>query len=203
MKNEFKVLMLQMVLLLAIFFASCSKNSTDVQSRNPIQETENQHTLKATILTENFNTGTKGAYADANITLSTGIWDFNNALLGSSSSDRKNGTQSARITSTGKIVMMFDKSNGAGTVTVNHALFGSDANSTWQLLMSTNQGSTWSQVGATITTSTTTLTSQAFTVNQSGNIRFEIVKTSGTGRINIDDFVITDYNSNSSLVVSV
>ncbi len=201
MKTQLKVLR-TITFLFLVFFVSCSKNTPDLKTITSESATEIQRVLKSVSVTENFDTGTKGAYADANVTLSSGAWDFNNALLGNLSTDRKNGAQSARITSTGKIVMMFDKANGAGTVTVNHAVFGSDGSSTWQLLMSVNQGSSWAQVGSTITTSSTSLTSQSFTVNQSGNVRFEIVKVTGTGRINIDDFVVSDYNSGASLSVS-
>lgn len=145
---------------------------------------------------ETFESGTKTSYTAAAVTLSTGNWYFDNALIGTSSSDRKDGSQSARIRSTGIITMQFDKENGAGTVTVSHAKYGSDGTSTWELYMSTNSGSSWSQVGSTITTSSTTLSSTEFTVNQSGNVRFEIRKITGTSyRINIDNFSITDYTS--------
>jgi hypothetical protein len=200
MRKNFSTFSVYLTVLFFAFFISCSKDMSDLQPDN-----SNQKLIpvsKATTLTENFDSGTKTSYTDANVTLSTGSWDFNNALLGNSSSDSKNGTQSVRITSTGKIVMLFDKANGAGTVTVNHALYGTDASCTWQLLMSVNQGSTWTQVGSTITTSTTTLTSQSFAVNQSGNVRFEIVKASGTTRMNIDDFSVTDYSSITTLSVS-
>ena len=76
--------------------------------------------------------------------------EFQQCHAGNSSDDRKNGTQSVRITSSGKIVMLFDKPNGAGTVTVHHALFGSDAESSWQLMMSTDKGKKWIQVGASL-----------------------------------------------------
>jgi endonuclease G len=64
--------------------------------------------------------------------------------------------------------------------------------------MSTNSGSSWSKVGSTVTTSSTTLTAANFTVNQSGNVRFEIRKLTGTSdRINIDNISISDYTSSS------
>ena len=60
--------------------------------------------------------------------------------------------------------MNFNKT-GAGTVTIQHGVFGTDGSSTWQLWSSTNNGSTWTQVGTTVTTSSTTLQTKTFTVN--------------------------------------
>lgn len=147
-------------------------------------------------IVENFETGTKTAYAAANVTLTTGVWNLNDALLGNSASDVKNGTQSARVRNSGKLTMQFDRSTGASTVTILHAKYGGDASSTWQLWYSTNGGSTYTQTGATITTSSTTLQTASFTVNVAGTIRFEIRKTDGSAnRINFDDISINDYSS--------
>ncbi len=144
--------------------------------------------------TENFESGTKTTYPAANVVLSTGTWNFKNALLGRSALDRKNGLQSARIKGSGKLTMRFDHAGGASTVSVTHARYGADANGTWQLWYSTNGGANYTQAGATVTTSSTSLQAVQFTINIAGNIRFEIRKTdAGTNKINIDDFIITDY----------
>jgi endonuclease G len=126
------------------------------------------------LLLENFESGTKTAYAGASGTLSTGIWYFNDALIGTSTSDRKNGKKSVRMVNTGKVTMLFDKSNGAASVEVYHAKYGKDGSSSWELWESTNSGSTWSKVGSTVTTSSTKLTKATFTVNLTGSVRFEI-----------------------------
>jgi hypothetical protein len=149
-----------------------------------------------TTITENFETGTKTAYTTADATLTTGVWNLNDALLGNSTSDKKNGTQSARVRNSGKLTMKFNRTAGAGTVTIAHAKYGTDANSTWQLWYSINSGSTFIQTGTTVTTSTTTLQTASFTVNISGTIRFEIRKTDGTtSRINFDDVAIADFGT--------
>lgn len=146
---------------------------------------------------EAFETGTKTSYTTANVTLASGVWNFNNAMLGTSTSDRKVGTKSARIQSTGKLTMTFDKSTGAGTVTIQHAKYGTDANSSWQLWYSTNAGTSWAQNGATITTTSTTLSTATFTVNVAGAVRFEIRKTTGTTsiRLNIDEINISNFST--------
>ncbi len=146
---------------------------------------------------EDFETGTKTGYASGSVTCTAGSWTFNDALLGTSASDRLNGTKSARIQNTGSLSMNFDVATGIGTVNVLHAVYGGDANSNWILEASTNSGSTWTAyTSGTITSSSTTLTNQTFTLNLAGNVRFRIVKTSGGGaRLNIDDLYITSYNA--------
>jgi endonuclease G len=146
-------------------------------------------------LSEGFEAGGKTAYAAANVTLGTGSWFMDDALTGNLSTDRKTGAYSARIRNTGLIHMNFNKT-GAGTVSIQHAVFGTDGSSTWQLWFSTNNGSAWTQVGATITTSSTSLQTATFTVNNANAIRFEIRKVSGgTNRINIDNVQIGDFSS--------
>ena len=147
----------------------------------------------ATILTEGFEAGGKTAYAAANITLGSGSWYLEEALTGNTTSDRKTGSYSARVREIGKVRMNFNVAS-AGTVSVQHAKYGTDATSTWELYKSTDNGSTWIKVGATVTTSSTSLTAASFTVNNAGAIRFEIRKISGgTNRINFDNVAITDY----------
>jgi endonuclease G len=146
-------------------------------------------------LSEGFEAGGKTSYAAANVTLGTGSWFMDDALTGNLSTDRKTGAFSARIRNTGLIHMNFNKT-GAGTVSIQHAVFGTDGASTWQLWSSTNNGSTWTQVGATVTTSSTSLQTATFTVNNANAIRFEIRKVSGgANRINVDNVQIGDFSS--------
>lgn len=147
-------------------------------------------------VSEGFESGQKAAYAAADVTLNTGIWNLNDALIGNTTSDVKSGTQSTRIRNSGKITMKFDPTTGAGTVTIKHAKYSSDASTNWGVWCSTNSGTLWAQVGSTITTSSTTLATATFTPNISGTVRCEVRKTDGTAnRTNIDDIVITDYGS--------
>lgn len=152
-------------------------------------------TATMTPLGEGFEAGGKTAYAAANVTLGSGSWFMDEALTGNLSTDRKTGSFSARIRETGRVRMNFNKT-GAGTVSIQHGVFSADGPSTWQLWSSTNNGSTWAQVGPTITTSSTTLQTANFTVNNSVAIRFEIRKvTGGANRINIDNIQIGDFSS--------
>jgi endonuclease G len=150
-------------------------------------------TATMTPLSEGFEAGGKTSYAAANVSLGTGSWFMDDALTGNLSTDRKTGAFSARIREVGRVRMNFNKS-GAGTVSIQHAVFSSDGPSTWQLWSSTNNGSTWSQVGATVTTSSTSLQTANFAVNNGVAIRFEIRKVSGgANRINVDNVQIGDF----------
>lgn len=202
---------LQNFLLIAflsfLFISGCKESS------NTIIDTPgtNQTLTKAVIplatqsmAIEGFETGSKTAYAAADVTLGTGVWNMDDALIGTSTSDIKNGTASARVRNSGKITMKFNLTNGASTITIKHAKYGSDASTTWQLWYSVNSGSTWAQTGSTITTSATTLQTASFTVNVAGTIRFEIRKTdAATNRTNIDDISISDYSVNNPVPVAL
>lgn len=177
----------------ALLLARCTKqhNSTAPATVNTTTTVTTASRAVYTGFPETFESGTKSAYATGNVTLSTGIWELNDALIGSTTSDHKNGAKAVRVENTGMITMMFDETNGAYQVSVSHAIYGSDASSTWGLWYSTNGGSTWTQTGSNVTTSSSTLNTATFAMSVSGNVRFQLRKLSG-GRLNIDDFTITD-----------
>lgn len=145
---------------------------------------------------EGFEAGSKTAYAQANVTLGTGSWNLNDALIGTSTSDHINGAKGVRIENTGIVTMNFDVTNGVVQASVAYAKYGSDASSTFSLWYSTNAGSTWTQTGSTITASSTTVSTATFNLTVSGNVRFQLRKLSG-GRLNIDDVSIDDGTSGS------
>jgi endonuclease G len=142
-------------------------------------------------LNEGFEAGGKTAYAAGNVTLGSGQWHMSEALTGNLSTDRKTGAFSARVREAGFVRMNFNVAS-AGTVSAQHAKFGTDAGSSWELWKSTNNGGSWSKVGATVTTSSTSLQTATFTVNSSVAVRFEFRKVSGgAARLNLDNIQIT------------
>lgn len=169
---------------------------------------------KSITLNENFENSsfTKGTYdvnpagngSEDNITLSSGSWRSYEGVRGNSGSDRFNGTQSVRVRGSGSgavrasIEMNFDKSSGAGTITVYAAKYGTDANSYFHFEASTDGGVTWPNISSTFTVSSTTLTSYSWTPNLSGNVRVKMVKETNNNRLNFDDFSITDYSSGTA-----
>jgi len=193
MKKNFLPFLIVVFFCFSIF-SSCSKN--DKAETKIAQDTTKIAIKKDTIilLNENFDNNVKAAYAAGAVTLSTGSWNVDDALIGNLSNDRKNGTYSVRIRNIGKLTMQFDLPNGAISVEVKHAVYGTDASSTWELWMSTDSGTSWTKAGNTITSTGTTLTSVLFIVNQTSKVRFEIRKLTGDlNRINIDDFIVKGY----------
>ncbi len=93
--------------------------------------------------------------------LNSGLWNFNEALLGTLATDAKNGSKSVRIRNTGTITMLFDVTD-ASQISIAHAKFGADGSSSWQLWYSTDGGTTWNQTGGTVATTTTSLQTAVF-----------------------------------------
>ena len=150
---------------------------------------------QSTALSEGFEAGGKTSYAAANVALGSGSWHMSEALTGNLSTDRKTGAYSARLRETGFVRMNFNVAS-AGTVSAQHAKFGTDAGSSWELWKSTNGGGSWTKVGATVTTASTTLQTASFTVNSSVATRFEFRKVSGgASRLNLDNIQITAYSA--------
>ncbi len=187
--------LLQFVSVLLVLSTACNRMSVDPENQD--KSTSAPLKISAT-LSEGFEIGTKTAYTSADVVLGSGTWTMSDALIGNSTSDRKVGTKSARVVNSGKLTMKFDKAGGAGTVSVSHAPFGTDAAGSWQLWYSTNAGATYTQAGATITSSGSTLITSSFTLNVAGSVRIDIRKTAGTNRINFDNISITDYTGTSN-----
>ena len=184
---------LYLVLAVAIFGIACNKTPLQPESKAVSAQ-------QATVLSEGFETGTKTAYTAADVTLGTGVWNLNDALIGNTTSDPKVGTASARVRNSGILTMKFDVTSGIGTVSIQHGRYGTDASSTWQLWYSTDGGVNYLQAGSTISTTVGTLSTATFTVNVTGAARLQIRKTDGTtSRVNFDAITISDYAGNNAV----
>jgi len=141
-------------------------------------------------LFEDFEQGEKSSYAAGHDDLETGKWFFDDALIGNTTLDKKNGSRSARIRN-GHIAMDFDYPNGLLEVSFYAADFSSDTGGEVQVEYSVNGGSSWSDLGDPVQL-TPDLTLYQVSGSIEGNVRLRFTKTAGT-RINIDDVLITDY----------
>ncbi len=154
-------------------------------------------TLAHAQLFEDFESGEKGGYAGASVTLATGDWFLDDALLDNRFGDKCIGTQCTRMDrrdgKTGNIYMLFDKPNGADEVSFYLAHYGNQAeDAALQVQYSIDSGSTWENIGDVIP-APFELTEYTIPVQVDGNIRFKFVQSAGTDRMNIDDIRITDY----------
>jgi len=148
-----------------------------------------------------FETGSKNAYASANVTLDSISWNFTEALIGSDANDFKNGTKSVRLRgySASAITMLANKPSGIGTISFQHRRYSSDSQIEWIVEYSLNSGSTWTEAGRF--TAGASPASFSATINQSGNVRARIrasATETSNRRTNIDDFLITDAPSATS-----
>lgn len=135
-------------------------------------------------ITEGFENSVKPAYAAADVSAPTGFWNFDDAVIGNLPADLKSGNKSVRLRA-GKLSMNFDV-KGMTMLYVKHGKYGSDAASSWQLLISSDSGATYTQVGEDIMENNTTLKLDSFLVTPGAGVRFRIQKK-GSARINIDD----------------
>ncbi|WP_222431578.1 hypothetical protein [Mucilaginibacter achroorhodeus] len=209
MKHFDKITINALALMTASFMAAgCQKATEQAGIKAATTQAATARTLKveAVSLTQGFEVGSTspktaydvsptGSSSGDNVTLSGNTWNLYDALIGNLSADQRNGSWSARIRNTGKITMLYDVTTGISSVTVKSATYSGDAASSWGLFYSTNAGSSWTQAGSAVTT-TSTLQTQTFTFSVSGTVRIEIRKLSGgSSRINIDDITINDNGS--------
>jgi hypothetical protein len=156
---------------------------------------------------ENFENGTpKTSYAAGNVTLSSGIWRLDQAIIASEANDRAKSPVNAvrmqqNLSVSAYLQMMFDLNNGASKITIWHGSYGaaSDAPATWTLEYSTDSGVTWTKTGPDITSVDKNKQMITFLVDIKGKVRFRINKlgpgtSNGTtilnGRLSIDDFAV-------------
>lgn len=187
--NNFFTAFIAVVLIIS----SCTKenvcNSESLPNNFKCSSTSSNKSIAS--FPEGFESATKTSYNTANVITASGSWNFNDCLIGTSSSDRKNGTKSVRIEYSGMLTMNFDIIAGVSSVSFYYAKYASEASSTFELWSSINSGASWQKVGSTLTASTTTLTKATFNTLYSSSVRFQIRKTGG-GKLNIDDFDIQD-----------
>lgn len=156
---------------------------------------------------EDFENGTtKTSYAAGNSTLKTGSWLFDNAVLqNTANDDPSSGIFAARMAGalsvSAYLQMNFNVTNGASKVVVWYSSYKASADEPcqWKLEYSTNNGSTWTQVGSTITATSKVKQQVVFLMNIQGNVRFRINKlglgATNNGRLSIDDISIFRYDS--------
>jgi endonuclease G len=191
-------------LLLSLTSLGCSQNSPDT-TRQPALESSGPPAIPVQSagtaaqgsgrFPETFEAAEKGAYSTADETLTSGSWRFEEALIGSSNQDHKNGQHAARLRGQGRLRMNFDASGGVQVIKVTSAAYGSDPASTWELWGSIDGGRTYRRIGQPVKAQGPRLVVTTFQGGAAGPLRLEIRKTDGgKGRLNIDDIALTAAN---------
>ena len=171
-------------ILFIVSLIACKKNDTVTPNTTAAVYV---HVPAPYVIKEDFEMGTKAAYAIGPVTIKTGIWYFDDALLGKLATDIKNNTQSVRLR-TGKIEMNFDI-DSISMIKISHAKFGSDGNSELTVWMSTDKGVSYSQIGAPLSTNSSIFITDSIKITGNKPVRFQIRKI-GTNRVNIDDIIL-------------
>lgn len=145
---------------------------------------------------------TKTAYASGTVNLSGLDWDMTEALIGTLAADWKNGVRSARMRGyeASSMTMLQDKQGGLGNLSFLYRRYGTDIQVDWMVEYSTDQGTTWIQVGDAFTPPADDVV-QVFSepVSVEGPVRVRIKRATEDGnatnrRLNIDDILLTDYS---------
>ena len=154
-----------------------------------------------------FEDATKGSFVAGNVLLNGVSWEFNEALVGALAGDRKHGAKSARVRSnvvdsaTGYLRMNEDVSRGLSAITFYHGKYGGDADTEGRVEISTDAGATWTSVGDFVVDSTDLTLFSVTNLNRTGDVRIQILKTTGTSaRFNIDDITLYPFAAAAGFV---
>ena len=152
---------------------------------------------------ENFETGSKSAYAKAEISCNAATWEMSNAMLASDKEkDRprdqhcvrmkgyvKTGTE---ITTPAHIMMTTDKANGCDSLSLWASSYGTDTGVKIRISYSLDGGLTWLTAVDELPL-TATPTRYAYHLGIEGNVRLKIESlNTGSKRACIDDIQMTD-----------
>ena len=179
-------------LFITIVFSSCLPGRTT---------TTNTKVSYAKGSPEGLEDISKGNYSASNVELSGGDWYFEDALIGSTDNDTKNGEKAIRIREKGFVRMNYDIM-GVREIKIAYGAYKGDGDSEWELYISKNNGANWSLLDKRFQTEGSKLSFVQVAVNEPDKARFEIRKVSGgSSRMNIDDIAIitsTDIPVNAS-----
>lgn len=152
------------------------------------------------VYTVDFEDASKTAYAVDDVTLNGISWNLNQALIGTSDADPRNGLKSARVRSnetasaSGILTMNVDTNMGLSSITLLHGKYGTNADTAGRVDYSTDGGVSWISAGTFDVTSTNLTLFSTTNLNVVGNVRIRVVKTSGEGdRYNLDDITLYPY----------
>lgn len=175
------------------------RNEADVVAG--IKDEDPGNPTNPVVILEQFEGLTKGNYNKEDLVYPTGIWTLDDAMIGVTGSDPKNGAASIRMR--GALTMNFDY-KGLKEIAVSYGIYpaaaetGSPNPTTIDVEMSTDGGVTYTflkQIVINTELRILSTTAIPLTVNPQLPVRFRIVNSSQTlstgnkPRINIDDFL--------------
>ena len=148
---------------------------------------------------EDFENGSKTAYAVADVKCTATTWNMSNAMLASDANalDKrcvrmKGSVTSNGITTPGHLMMMEDKANGCDSLWFYAGKYGTDTGVTMSVSYSTDQGKTWTKVAGNLSIGAMKRYGYKLNVNGPIRLKFESGNT-GNKRVNIDNIQMSDW----------
>jgi endonuclease G, mitochondrial len=189
---------LTLILSISISLSSCVGVYIP-PTNTPTRTTPSTQTKVATNFPESFDDASKSRYEGGYITVSSGQWYLENAMMGSADNDQKDGVKAVRMKETAKLRMNFDIPSGIQQVRFKYGVYQLDKESSFELWASTNSGTSWNKIGSTITATDKSLRDALFNINIQQSARIEIRKTDGSAnRLNIDNISLITYGAGGS-----
>ncbi len=155
---------------------------------------------------EDFETGTKGAYAVAEVTCNAATWEMSNALLAGDDNalDKKCVRMKgyvktgSTITTPAHIMMTTDKVNGCDSLWFYAGSYGNDTGVKMTVSYSIDAGKTWTNVITSLPVGE--MKRYGYKINMDGNIRLKFEsENTGNKRVNIDNVQMSDWEDPTSI----
>ena len=149
---------------------------------------------------EDFETGSKGAYAAAEVTCSAATWEMSNALLAADDNAiagkcvrMKGYVKSGNVITTPAYIMMTtDKVNGCDSLWFYAGSYGKDTGVKMSVSYSTDGGQTWMKIVSSLAVGE--MQRYGYKINRDGNIRLKFEsENTGNKRVNIDNVQMSDW----------
>ncbi len=155
---------------------------------------------------EDFETGTKGGYAVAEVTCNAATWEMSNALLAGDDNalDKKCVRMKgyvktgSTITTPAHIMMTTDKVNGCDSLWFYAGSYGNDTGVKMTVSYSVDAGKTWTNVVTSLPVAE--MKRYGYKINMDGNIRLKFEsENTGNKRVNIDNVQMSDWEDPTSI----
>ena len=150
---------------------------------------------------EDFETGSKGAYAVAEVTCTAATWEMSNALIAGDDNAlagkcvRMKGyvKSGGTITTPAHIMMTTDKVNGCDSLWFYAGSYGKDTGVKMSVSYSIDGGQTWTKVVSSLLRQAQ-MKRYGYKINRDGNIRLKFEsENTGNKRVNIDNVQMSDW----------
>ena len=146
---------------------------------------------------ENFEAGSKGAYAEGEVTCAAATWRMAQVMIGGLENDRKNGAKAVRMQAKNGVVteleMLEDKAEGCDSLWFYAGLYGSDTGVKLTVSYSQDGGMSWEPVATDLEFRKGEWKRYGYKLDVDGLVRLKFTVTgSSSKRLNVDDIQMSD-----------